>query len=96
MSKAAKKHMDKVAQLGCILCEEFFNVKGTPAALHHIREGYGMGQRAHDTLVIPLCHEHHQGATGIHGLGTRAFERTYKLSELDLLAATLERLAFWE
>ena len=41
---------------------------------------------------MPLCPEHHTGKTGLHGLGTRAFERTYGLSELDLLALTLERL----
>jgi hypothetical protein len=28
----------------------------------------------------------------IHGLGRKAFERTYRLSELDLLAMTLEVL----
>ena len=36
--------------------------------------------------------EHHRGGTGLHGLGTKAFERTYKLSELDLLAMTVEAL----
>lgn len=48
--------------------------------------------RASDYLTVPLCPEHHQGATGIHGLGRRAFERTYRLTELDLLAMTLEVL----
>ncbi len=31
--------------------------------------------------------------SGVHGLGTRGFECRYKLSELDLLAMTLEALA---
>lgn len=64
----------------------------TPAQVHHVREGQGMSQRASNFLTVPLCPEHHQGSTGLHGLGTNAFERTYGLSELDLLALTLERL----
>lgn len=86
-----ERHKQRVAELGCVLCLHLGH-GGTPACLHHIREGQGMSQRAADTLVIPLCHEHHQGGTGIHGLGTRRFESTYKLSELDLLAKTIELL----
>lgn len=59
----------------------------TPASLHHVREGQGMAQRASDWLVIPLCKEHHQGKHGIHGHG---FEAMTKLTEMDLLAATIE------
>lgn len=51
-----------------------------------------MSQRASNYLTVPLCPEHHQGATGVHGLGTKAFERLYKLTELDLLAMTIEHL----
>jgi hypothetical protein len=46
-----------------------------------------MSQRASDFLVVPLCREHHQGKTGIHG---GQFYQLYKLDELDLLAMTLE------
>lgn len=60
--------------------------------IHHVREDQGGAQRASNYLTVPLCPEHHTGKTGLHGLGTRAFERTYGLSELDLLALTLERL----
>jgi hypothetical protein len=57
-----------------------------------LREEQGAGQRASDFLTVPLCREHHTGATGIHGLGVRAFTRRYKLGELELLALTLELL----
>lgn len=86
-----KKHMGRVAALGCILCDHL-GLGATPAHVHHIREGQGMAQRASNFLTIPLCPEHHQGESGLHGLGTKAFERTYGLSELDLLALTIERL----
>lgn len=88
---AEQKHKDRVARLGCILCRQL-GYGETPAALHHPRFSEGIGQRASNFLVIPLCHEHHQGASGLHGLGTREFERRYKLSEPVLLALTIEAL----
>lgn len=84
-------YMSRVADLGCILCRHL-GYGETPAALHHIREGEGMSQRASDYMVVPLCPEHHQGKSGLHGLGTRGFETRYKMSELDLLALTIEAL----
>mgnify|MGYP003403923647 FL=1 len=92
MSSAAKRHKSRVAALGCILCRNL-GYGETPPQLHHVREGQGMSQRASDMLVIPLCPEHHQGGTGLHGLATREFERRYKTTELDLLADTLELIA---
>lgn len=85
------KHMGRVAALGCVLCRHL-GFEPSPAHVHHIREGQGMSQRASNYLTVPLCPEHHQGATGVHGLGTKAFERLYKLTELDLLAMTIEHL----
>lgn len=85
---SVKTHKSKVAAAGCILCKHLGH-EGTPAQLHHIREDEGMSQRASDWLVVPLCPAHHTGDIGIHGLGTREFERRYRLSELDLLAMTL-------
>ena len=95
MSRAAtaaeKRHMGRVAALGCILCDHL-GLGATPAQVHHIREGQGMSQRASNYLTVGLCPEHHTGKSGLHGLGTNAFERTYGLSELDLLAMVVERL----
>jgi hypothetical protein len=82
---AAREHMGRVAGIGCLLC-------GMPAEVHHLREGQGMAQRASDWLTVPLCAEHHRGKSGLHGLGVRAFERRYRMSELDLLAMTIARL----
>lgn len=63
-----------------------------PGEIHHLREGMGAGMRNSDYIVVCLCPEHHRGATGVHGLGRRGFEARYKLTELDLLAMTIERL----
>lgn len=88
----AKQHLSRVAALGCMLCRAQ-GIYDTPAEIHHPREGQGAAQRASDWLAIPLCPEHHRGASGLHGLGTRGFAARYKLDELDLLAMTIEALA---
>ena len=81
--------MALVAKLPCVLCETLG--QGPAAAhVHHIREGQGASQRASDFLTIPLCPECHQGRHGIHG--DRALLRVAKMTELDLLAVTVERL----
>ena len=89
--KADKAHMDRVASMGCILCKHL-GLGQTQAHIHHIREGQGMSQRASNFLVVPLCPTHHTGSPGVHGLGERGFYTRYKLSELDLLAMTIEGL----
>lgn len=82
---AEKRHMARVARLTCAVC----GVDGVH--VHHIREGQGMGQRASNWLVVPLCPDCHQGPRGIHG--DRSALRLRKLDELDLLADTIRRLA---
>lgn len=83
--------MARAASIGCILCR-YLGYGETPAELHHLREGQGGAQRASNFLVVPLCPEHHRGNLGFHGLGTRGFYNRYRLSELDLLAMTIEAL----
>lgn len=88
MSKA-KKHIARVRELGCVLCDHL-NLGQTPAAIHHL---FDPSQRS-DFLIAPLCQPHHQGPNGFHGLGGEpGFRRRYNLGEVELLAMTLERLA---
>lgn len=84
-TKTEKKWMDKVAQLPCGLC----GAHGVQ--VHHIREGQGMAQRASNFLVVPLCPDCHTGPSGVHG--DKAMLRIKKMTELDLLAQTIEALA---
>lgn len=86
-----REYLDRVAGIGCILCRHLHNCY-TPAEIHHPKEWTGASQRASDWLGIPLCHEHHQGASGVHGLGKRGFYTRYKMQEHDLLAMTIEAL----
>lgn len=85
MSAAGKRHMGRVAALPCACC----GAHGVQ--VHHIRAGQGMSQRASDFLTVPLCPDCHTGPNGLHG--NRSLMRIYKLDELDMLAATIERLA---
>ena len=81
---AEKKHMTKVADLGCMVCLRM-GYQGTPAELHHKRAGTGAGRRSSHYEVIPLCPEHHRGKTGLHGLGTKGFVDYWGYDEDDLL-----------
>lgn len=85
MTVASARHLSRVAALPCCLCGI------EPVEVHHIREGQGMAQRASDFLTIPLCPDCHRGSKGVHG--DRSMLRLMKVTELDLLAATIERLS---
>lgn len=79
-----KKHANRVAELPCATC-------GMPGVqLHHIREGQGMSQRAHDMLVIPLCKDCHFPPYGVHG--DKRMLKIAKKTELDILGDTLAKL----
>jgi hypothetical protein len=89
---AERKHMGRVADLGCILCA-LIGYPGSPAEVHHIRTGTGAGRRASHMDTIPLCFTHHRGSEGIHTKGRKAWERENGVTELELLHAVQERLA---
>jgi hypothetical protein len=82
--KREAQYLSKVADIGCIICYRA-GYPGTPAEIHHIRGlGLGMGVRNSHYQTIPLCPEHHRGNTGYHGMGRKAFERKYEVTEAEL------------
>lgn len=55
MHLKSKKHLKRVASLGCMLC-------GNPDAVaHHLLrvETKGMGRKNGDEWAVNLCHRHH-------------------------------------
>ena len=92
MSKAERRHLQRVAELGCVVCRRLGHGP-TPATVHHIRLGQGMGQRAGNYLTLPLCKVHHQD--GGHGVaihaGRETWERVYG-TELELLDQVIGEL----
>ena len=89
MTKNEKNTLNKIAELGCILCSEFFGIEGTPAELHHVRR---YGTKRSTSPILPLCPEHHRGNTGLHGLGVKGFERKYEISCEELLERVSKKL----
>ena len=81
-----KKHMSRVAALGCIIC-------GRAATIHHC--GTYMGGGRNHLRVIGLCWEHHLGPMGIDGkkMGKRKWEEIFGTEEdlLEQLKAELAR-----
>lgn len=85
---AIDDYMGRVAELGCVVCWKR-GFRDVPAELHHPRFAAGMGQRASDWLVIPVCPYCHRGSKGIHG--DRTILRQLKCDEAELLAWTIAR-----
>jgi len=87
-TKDEKKHFSDVADIGCILCKHL-QYGPTPCEIHHIRR---FGGKRDNAPVIGLCREHHRGNTGVHGLGAKQFEKTYGVTQLELLEETTKIL----
>lgn len=88
-----REYQRRVAELGCCVCRRALDRPGEPAEVHHVAEGSGLRS---DWAVAPLCQEHHRGATGLHGMGSKAFIRQYRPpgdSEYGLLVWVIEDLA---
>ena len=84
MKKAEKSHKQHLAGLGCMVCRRIYpDLEPGGVELHHLRAG-GWG-RGNFMTLIPLCYLHHRGNQGVHGLGTKAFERHYGFTQQDLL-----------
>ncbi len=86
-TRSERDYMGRAAELGCALCRHL-GYGATPAEIHHPRHGTGMGKRAAHTDGIPLCFPHHRGNEGIHGMGRKAFERHYGVTETELVEQT--------
>ena len=83
-NKKEREHLNKVAAMGCLICE-------SPANVHHIRpKGLGMSRRSSHFDTIPLCYDHHQGQFSIHN-NKKAFEKKYG-KEKALLEIVKRRL----
>ena len=90
MTKAEKEHLTKLVDLGCICCR-LNGFYGSPAEVHHIRAGTGMGRKSSHFDALPICPAHHRGTMGlsvpsIHG-SKNAFIAAFG-TEAELLELT--------
>lgn len=83
MSAASDRYQARVRELGCLICRVMSCPPPRTIEIHHVES---VRDEASEFAVVPLCHEHHEGANGVHGLSRRGFEMRYKLSPLDMLA----------
>lgn len=82
VTKAERQHLQRVADLGCIVCKLHLCVF-SPAEVHHLRAGCGAGQRASHYRTIPLCPPHHRTGgyvVAIHA-GQKMWEEIYGTEE---------------
>ena len=88
-----RRHMGRVAALGCILCRRL-GIVDTPAEVHHIKAETGGCDQQSDFLTLPLCPRHHrvEYPTSVHFLKKRGIQMRYKCDEWDLLADVLKLL----
>lgn len=88
-TKNEKIALNKIAELGCILCSEVLGIEGSPSELHHVRR---FGTKRATSPILPLCPEHHRGNSGVHGLGTKGFEDKWGITYEELLERVSKRL----
>lgn len=83
------RYLDDVAQLGCIICLLFLNIKGSPSEIHHPD---GKTNPGCHMKAIPLCDKHHRNRGRGYvsrADGKKAFEAAY-MPEDDLITLTQE------
>lgn len=63
----AKAHMERVAQLPCVICGAW------PVVVHHVIHDRGAQRRASDLETVPLCSRHHDYTSpeGLHAAPRR-------------------------
>lgn len=83
--------MDSVAQLGCVACAMLGHYD-TPAELHHIKDKTGMGRKASNFEVIPLCPLHHRIGQYSYHYSPAEFTGSFG-GQRDLLNIVLDALA---
>jgi hypothetical protein len=92
VTNARARWRNNLAQIGCVVGRRHGGCEGG-VQLHHVAEGSGI---RNDWALVPLCHEHHQGQSGLHGMGSKNFIRLYRPpgeTEWGLLAWLNEDLA---
>lgn len=89
MTKVDKYH-SRVREIGCVVCNHLGVYRASVLELHHVES---IRDKLSEYAVVPLCHDHHQGPEGVHGLHRRTFEMRYKLTDVDMLALVARELA---
>lgn len=83
-TKAEQERMDRIKEMGCIVCWLTWYIKSVTCEIHHIVRG---NKRLGHWFSIPICTPHHripgEGLWTSIANGRKAFERVHG-SEMDL------------
>ena len=92
MNAAAQRYHARVRQLPCIATLMIEGRTVPSEELHHVET---VRDELSEFLVLPLSVAYHSRSSpiSIHTLSRRGFERTYRISELKMLAKVTELLA---
>jgi len=85
MSVLIDLHCSRLRRLPCVACFVIKGIRHPAQELHHIESHR---HEFSDFLQLPLCHEMHQGFTGIHGRHRLGFEKLHKVTQMQLLGVT--------
>tara|TARA_R100001460_G_C3546740_1_gene174876 strand:+ start:1394 stop:1687 length:294 start_codon:yes stop_codon:yes gene_type:complete len=88
--KEIKLHLAIVAELGCIVCHKM-GYSDTPAEIHHIKNGSGLGKKATYLETIPLCPYHHRTSEEAYHHSPKNFTSKWGTQE-ELLQETKDML----
>ena len=82
MNKADRNRLNRLSELGCVVCRNI-GFGESPSEVHHLIgiQFKGLSQRASHQQTIPLCPEHHRGSHGIHHMGRKPWESVYGTQE---------------
>jgi hypothetical protein len=69
-----KKHMDRVSQLGCIVCR-LQGMYGVPAEIHHIE---GKTKIDAHMKILPLCFEHHRMGSDKEPISRHPYKKRFE------------------
>ena len=86
-TKHEKEHIQKIAALGCIICCKM-GFPNSPAELHHIKDKTGMGRKASNFEVIPLCPKHHRHGKDAYHTSPKEFTKKWG-TQKELLTEVL-------
>ena len=82
------EYIERVKSSRCVICWHRLSVNISPCDAHHV----GLGEERDDFLVAALCKQHHQGATGVHHLHRKGFERMWKVTPMMLVSWTIQEV----
>jgi hypothetical protein len=91
-SKEEKEYMDKVQQLGCIVCANR-GFPDVPAEIHHTK---GKTVKDAHLYVLPLCPSHHRFGGHIEPISRHPYKKRFEDAygtEAELLEQVQENLA---